>query len=278
MSTTVTKTQTKEATRIIKSKKQHDDRESISSESETWDEAVQASQSGSVMSMATAAEENQGQQESKDACGRCRKELAEGDSVIPCEVCKQQFHIQCENVNKTLYKTIMDSKKPKAKVKIHWYCGACDVVTVNMIQHVSVLEDNQKKLQKRVSDLEIEVKKKPSQKEFKELEGRVTKLEKAKVDQTENTHKTETPQASTSKMVQEIKDQDSRKCNIILHNVTEKNTENTEEQTKHDREQLKELGKACKETIKKEDVVKIKRLGKRGGNKPRPLLVEFKDE
>ncbi len=51
-----------------------------------------------------------------------------------------------------------------------------------------------------------------------------------------------------------------------------------DERTKHDREQLKELGKICKESIKKEDLVKITRLGKPNANKPRPLLVEFKDE
>ncbi len=78
--------------------------------------------------------------------------------------------------------------------------------------------------------------------------------------------------------MREVKDQESRKCNIILHNVTEKQSDNEEERTKHDREQLKELGKVCKESIKKEDLVQMKRLGKRNPNKPRPLLVEFKDE
>ena len=42
--------------------------------------------------------------------------------------------------------------------------------------------------------------------------------------------------------------------------------------------QIKELGKICKETIRKEDVVKIIRLGKRNPNKPRPILVEFKGD
>ncbi len=280
MSTTVTKTQTKEATRTIKSSSQSEDRESINSEVESWEEAVQAGQSDSVASMATAAEDNsqENQAEEKSKCGRCRGNLSDRDAIIPCEICKQNFHIQCENVNKTLHKTIMDSKKPRSKVKIHWYCAACDVVTVNMMQHVSVLEDNQKKLQRRVSDLEIEVKRRPSEEEFKKLEGRVTKLEKAKVEQAGSARDTETTKATTSEMIKEIKDQEERKRNIVLHNVTEKNTENAEERTKHDREQLKELGKVCKQTIKKEDVVMIRRLGKRNGNRPRPLLVEFKDE
>ncbi len=85
-------------------------------------------------------------------------------------------------------------------------------------------------------------------------------------------------EATTSEVVNEIKEQDSRKCNIILHNVQEKQSENEDERSKHDREQMKELGKVCKENIKKEDVVKMIRLGKRSANKPRPLLVEFKDE
>ncbi len=268
MSTTVT--ETKEATRKITSKKSGDSE----SESENWEEAVQAGQSNSVTSMASATEETK--DDRKTTCGRCRGKLSDGDTIIPCEVCKQNFHIQCENVCKTLHKTIMDSKKPRSKVKIHWYCATCDVTTVNMMQHVAVLEDNQKKLQKRVSDLEIEVKQKPSQEEIKKLDDRVKKLEEAKAES--SAHPSKASEAATSDVIREIEEQKSRKCNIIMHNVPEKQSENTDEKTKHDREQLKELGKICKESIKKEDVVKIVRLGKPSPSKARPLLVEFKDE
>ncbi len=146
-----------------------------------------------------------------------------------------------------------------------------------MMQHVAVLEDKQKKLEKRVSDLEIEVRRKPSQEEIKKLDDRVKMLEVAKAEIT-GTAEQKPIEATTSDVVRKIKEQESRKCNIILHNVQEKQSENPEERAKHDREQLKELGKVCKENIKKEDLVNIKRLGKVNPNKPRPLLVEFKDE
>ena len=275
MSTTVTQTQIKENTRTIKSKKSED---TGSVNSESWDEAV--SRSGSSLSLASAKNEidEASQEDGKLHCGCCKKELTEGDIIIPCEICKKNFHIQCENVNKTIHKYIMDSKKPKSKTKIHWYCSSCNVITVDMMQHVSVLEDNQKKLQKRVSDLEIEVKKRPSREEFKQLEGRVSNLEKAKPNNTETGENTGRSQATTSELIEELKDQESRKCNLILYNATEKQSDNADERTKHDREQIKELAKVCKESIKKEDVVKIIRLGKRDANKPRPMLVEFKDE
>ncbi len=268
----MTVTQTKEASRKITSKKSGDSE----SESESWEEAVQAGQSNSVTSMASAAEEIK--DDRKTTCGRCRSKLSDGDTVIPCEVCKQNFHIQCENVCKTLHKTIMDSKKPRSKVKVHWYCATCDVVTVDMMQHVAVLEDKQKKLEKRVSDLEIEVKKKPSQEEIKKLDDRVKKLEEAKAGSSGTGEQKKAGETSTGEVVKEIQDQESRKCNIIMHNVQEKQSDNADERTKHDREQLKEFGKACKENIKKEDIVSMKRLGKLNANNPRPLLVEFKDE
>ena len=278
MSKTVTETQTKENTRTIKSKKPAEDTGSVNSEA--WDEAV--SQSTSSLSLASAKNEidETPQDDSKLHCGSCKKELTEGDIIIPCEICKKNFHIQCENVNKTIHKYIMDSKKPKSKTKIHWYCSSCNVITVDMMQHVSVLEDNQKKLQKRVSDLEIEVKKKLSKEDIKGLEDRVEQLEKGgnTKNEAKDTEGTSRKEPTTSEVVKEIKDQESRKCNIILHNVQEKQSDNEDERNKHDREQLKELGKVCKQTIKKEDVVMMRRLGKRNPNKPRPILVEFRDE
>ncbi len=119
MSKTIT--QTKESTRKITSKKSGDDSESIGSATENWDEALPAGQSDSLTSMATAAEETtqENPADKRLTCGRCRGKLSDEDTIIPCEVCKQNFHIQCENVCKTLHKTIMDSKKPRSKVKVH---------------------------------------------------------------------------------------------------------------------------------------------------------------
>ncbi len=156
---------------------------------------------------------------------------------------------------------------------------------------MTLLNAEQSQFKKRLEDLEKtkadkedvqkELETKADKEDVDKLEQRVSNIEakQATCGNTENIDGASSrPEATTSELVREIKEQESRKCNIILHNVPEKESVNEDERTKHDREQLKELGKVCKENIKKEDVVKMIRLGKRSPNKARPLLVEFRDE
>lgn len=88
-----------------------------------------------------------------------------------------------------------------------------------------------------------------------------------------------TSNADTTEVIREIKDQESRRQNIILHNIPESNADDGSERVKHDKEQARELAKICKESWKKDDILSAIRLGKKqNDNKPRPLLIKMINE
>ena len=95
------------------------------------------------------------------------------------------------------------------------------------------------------------------------------------------------PQPSTSTtpsrtnpndVVREIKDQESRKPNLIIHNIPESDAEGLE-RVNHDKEKALEVANVCNVTWKNEDVVNAVRLGrKKMDGKPRPLLIKLVNE
>ncbi len=215
-------------------------------------------------------------------CGRCRKPLQPTDQALECETCHQVFHTQCENVNKTQYNCIAASSKGKGKAKsrVHWYCNTCDLVTNDWMRSMSTLHANQQQLEGKVKKLEEKMETKADQNEVEKIDQRVTNLE-GKINTIQQNP--ENPQPSTSgvqnnaeDVIKEIKEQEERKRNIIFFNVPESKSSDLNERTKHDKEEIKELSKICQATIKKDEMIKAKRLGKRpDSDKPRPLLIEL---
>ncbi len=215
-------------------------------------------------------------------CGRCRKPLQPTDQALECETCHQIFHTQCENVNKTQYNCIAASAKAKGKAKsrVHWYCNTCDIVTNDWMRSMSTLHANQQELQSKVKELEEKVDKKADQTTVDEIQSRVTNLE-AKVN---GIHENpQNPQPSTSSgqgnqsdVIKEIRDQEEQKRNLVFFNIPESKASDVNDRAKHDKEEVKEISKICQATIKKDEMTRAIRLGKKpNGDKPRPLLIEL---
>ncbi len=220
-------------------------------------------------------------QKDPSSCGRCRKQLEATDQALECETCHQIFHIQCENVNKTQYNCIAASSKGKGKTKsrVHWYCNTCDIITDDWMRSMSTLHANQQVLEGKVDKLEEKIEKKADLEEMKQIENRVTTLEARISTIQENP---ENPQPSTSSgqgnqddVIKEIKDQEERKKNVLFFNLPESKASDVNDRAKHDKEEVKEISKICQATIKKDEMIKAKRLGKKSNDKPRPLLIEL---
>ncbi len=215
-------------------------------------------------------------------CGRCRKPLQPTDQALECETCHQVFHTQCENVNKTQYNCIAASNKGKGKGKsrVHWYCNTCDIVTNDWMRSMSTLHANQQVLERRVEKLEEKVEKKADLEDVKQIENRVTGLE-GKINQIQENPGSSQPSTSSgqgnpSDVIREIKDQEERKRNLVFFNIPESKASDVNDRAKHDKEEVKEISKICQATIKKDEMIKAIRLGKKpNGDKPRPLLIEL---
>ncbi len=146
---------------------------------------------------------------------------------------------------------------------------------------MSSLHANQQKLEEKVNRLEEKIDNKAEKAEVEEIRERVTTLEdKVKSNQEEiPTPSTSSGQGNPSDVIKEIKDQEERMRNIILFNVPESKATDINERTKHDKEEVKEITKICNATIKKDEMIRAIRLGKKpNGDKPRPLLIEISSE
>ncbi len=254
--------------------------------------------------------DNDSDEEEPSPCGRCRKLVVRGDEAIICDICSQWYHIKCERVTKTQYK----QQAAKVKSNFHWFCDTCNIIQTGVIRQMTLLNAEQSQFKQRLDDLEKrtadkkevqkELEKKADKEELQKLEQRVTTLEEktnkedmegikdkvqaleGKINSTRgNTNDFENPQPGTSfgsgntmDVIKEMKDQEDRKRNIIFWNIPEPKAKDMNEKIKHDKEEVKEITKICNATIKKDDMVKVKRLGKKSEDKPRPLLIEVSSD
>ncbi len=248
-----------------------------------WDEITEENQSqerierkDSEASLVSASSKIVTNAAQPNPCGRCRKPINDEDLALECETCNQSFHIQCENVNKTQYKCIDDSNKGKGKAKsrVHWYCNTCDLVTVDWRNTMAALHSNHQKLDKKVEYLKEEIKKKADKDDVKKLEERIVRVEEK---QKKAEEKPTTSYATPNDMLRELKEREARLNNAVFFKVPESKATKIEDKIKEDCQLLKEIGKICQESIEDDDIVKVKRLGKKGEN-PRPMLVTFNED
>jgi len=86
-------------------------------------------------------------------------------------------------------------------------------------------------------------------------------------------------QEEITKITTEERDQENRKCNIVVYGIPEKKTEVASERKQNDMIFVKDLFDAVfNMTIEDADIEKLYRLGRRQEDKPRPLLIAFHNE
>ncbi len=295
MSTTETVTETRAASLALRSQP-HNDEDNKSQESYSTVVEAETSQSENKAQVSKQEESNtidvrsDSDEEDPSPCGRCRKMVVRGDEALMCEICSQWFHIKCEKVTKAQYK----NQASKTKSNFHWYCDACDIVQSGIIREITILKSQQSQFKKKLDeleekkvdkeDLQKELDKKAAKEDVEKLEERINTMEGKQATSGESS--TVNPQASTSSgngntmedVIKEMKDQEDRKRNIIFFNIPESKAKDMNERTKHDKEEVKEITKICNATIKKDDMLKAKRLGKKSEDKPRPLLIEVSND
>ena len=146
---------------------------------------------------------------------------------------------------------------------------------------MSTLHANQQQLEGKVKKLEEKVDKKADKEDVEKIKTKVEVLEgkinAARDDKPEDPKPTTSSgEGNTMDVIKEMKDQEDRKRNIIFFNLPESTSSDQNDRTKHDKEEVKEITKICNATIKKDEMIRAIRLGKKPiGNKHRPLLIEL---
>lgn len=238
----------------------------------------------------------------KEECPCCSKTVEDKDMALQCEICNEWTHIKCIGISETEYKFVKEHQT------IHWFCEQCNKSIASVIKTVTLINQNQEKLEKNVSDLKEECQKRMTavENDMKALSGKTqeidTKMETAieaklvdsfakptfasivanEVDNkfskvSVDVLKVQTALDDAKKNVQEDKDRESRANNIILYRVPEGNSK--DETNKNDKAFCMEL---CKEVLSVDDdeidFKAIFRLGKAETGKVRPILLQLREK
>ena len=109
-----------------------------------------------------------------------------------------------------------------------------------------------------------------------EVDNKVKNLEKGHLD-LKNSNK-QNQEGAARLVLNELREQDSRKDNIIIQNIPESEENDFDDRKKEDIENVEKLFKILDLDLDEENIKFLKRLGKKDENNPtRPLLIGFKN-
>ena len=215
-------------------------------------------------------------------CGICKAQVKQSDQGLLCEYCVQWFHITCQNVQEEVYEAISASGD-----QTHWFCNSCNIKALDTIRFIQcVKEDNEKirveltevksqisdmsvKFEEKINKTKAEINKKPNKDEVEAMIG--MSLSKIKAPDMEEVNKAITEQTD------EMREQERRKCNIIIFNAKEQNTNPKSERTRLDTEMFLSVSKTCKADIALDDIEYVDRLGEKNNDEShRPIRIRLK--
>ena len=211
----------------------------------------------------------------KYPCGVCDKAVQSG---IQCNGCKRWHHNDCPGVGINDSEIQLFSKCKKFK----WFCRICDKDVTEILTHFekfkkfSSLIENQKN--------EIKATKEALDTKINQVLTRLNNLEKdgPKLNKKIEEKITEITASNPSKIdIEEQKQIEMRKKNIIFFGLPEPQNENLEGKLEEEYAYLSEALQTGEYDLERDEITDMFRLGKiseEGDAKPRPLLVKFRDE
>ena len=229
-------------------------------------------------------------------CEICKEESVDDNtSMLECEVCECHYCHLCLKLSDEEYKFLTK------RADLHWFCPSCESNTLLSIKtdkeisarcsdYFRVVQDklatiekdlNLKANQQQVDMLEVIVAGKADSAKVDQLEERVHVIER-KLETTTNNMSDSKAEAEQSDMVSlslnELKDRESRKDNLIFFNIEEDHSEDVDNRKQHDIEQVCRL--IDTELQVKSIVTNPVRLGKHqtSSQHPRPLRVTVDNE
>lgn len=122
------------------------------------------------------------------------------------------------------------------------------------------------------------------EKSLKSKDEEITKLKKdveelqTKAATTEKVQITPTEPGNVHNMMDELSDQEARKCNIICHNIPESSNFRAETRKKYDNDMTIKLLNILEVNDCQDSIKAVKRLGKKDEAKTRPMLVVFNNQ
>ena len=209
-------------------------------------------------------------------CNGCDEPFKDGDSWIQCAACTKWLHRKCTDLNDLQFDAMVDtSKQQKQKNSLKFFCELCDGTVTDILSNFQ----KYKKMENELKKVRVEIDSK-----IEEFNSRLMKCEASQnqtVTLAERVKKksklTKTTPTVEIRNLEEEREIERRKCNLIIYGVPEPTSAELEDKLE---EEYAYICEAYKKTVSFErgHIKDMFRLGKKQQEKDRPLLIKFHDE
>ena len=203
-----------------------------------------------------------------DVCVSCN-ESVDGEAV-ECQWCAKWEHMKCAKMSKPEY-DILSNCTPQ----IVFFCSLCISKLPSVLDQTSNVNINSKieTLQTQVTDLVTKVNEQINNR-LQQLEEKLTSIPSTSQSISTSCSSTdESTENLASQVIDEYRDRENRKLNVILHNVPESTSTDVTECISHDTDAVLDL--TNKIGAGPVEVSSVARLGKKLDGKHRLMKVRF---
>ena len=206
-------------------------------------------------------------------CIRCNAHVKQTEKAVQCALCDLWVHKDCEQMSDETFR-VLDIQNEETG-QCFWNCKSCGSFARKYEKRMKILE-------KRVHDLETE--RIPGiEEDIATMKGDIQGLQSAtkKLSDSNRENQGATQESVTAAVLEEMKERESRKNNLIIHNLEEPGAEfvDSKERVAKDIENFQMLVNEIDVELDVNEAHRFaKRLGPRqeGATSPRPLLIGFK--
>lgn len=175
-------------------------------------------------------------------CIKCEGTINDITKALRCDFCASWVCLHCTGLPERLYDLMMDQEVPN----VLWTCDSC-------VHALPTIKNLGKTLQCVKDDQDV------CKSEISRIDSKVDRLEDS-ID------------SKIHEAIEDYRERESRKCNVIVHNVPESSKQDGKERMDEDKEKIKTMMKDGM-TIEDVTINSIVRLGKREEGKTRLLKV-----
>ena len=209
----------------------------------------------------------------------------ENDQLIECERCSKWVCLDCSGLSEAHYDVLNDKT---LGARLHWFCSTCDVLAVKAVKTDNNIEeqckqymasfrsDVCKELRGEINDVKLSLKEKitdevdrVNKRVDQEVEIVLQKIENMDNGGTASEERGASRLEEQETLLEEMKDREARKLNLVIFNLKESKKEDNEDRKKDDVEAMRTLLSSISEPLPFSRTV---RLGKKGEN-TRPIRI-----
>lgn len=204
-------------------------------------------------------------------CQLCNAKYVDDKSeLLECEYCENHFCRKCLTLSAAEYKLM--SKRSD----LHWYCPPCEEKTIKNLKIEREVESRCReyfaKIESRLEKIEASLDKKADVSQVKEIVDELGKKDAAEGG---------TSEGNIDEKINEFRESNARKANVIMYNVPETESELAEVRKTKDMEIVEELCNIMDTSPNNvRNAIRLGKINKENDveKKERPLKVSFDDE